>query len=172
MGNELKMGKKVQLVTLFKLGLSDREIHRKTGIHRTTISNYRKIFTSETVPEVPTDPIGIPPSKNKFIVSHAKEIKQKYLQGLTAQRIYQDCVDGYCYEGGYDSIKRYIKKLKIKTPKHYDRLLHPAGHEGQVDFGVGPQVLKDGKYKKCWLFKMTLSFSGHSYEELVWKQDI
>ncbi len=45
------------------------------------------------------------------------------------------------------------------------------GREAQVDFAKSPcKVLVDGKYRHVWFFKMTLSHSRHSYEELVLRQ--
>jgi transposase len=92
--------------------------------------------------------------------------------GLTAQRIYQDLVEQWGFSGSYDCVKRYAKKLRKKNPKWFDRLPTSPGREAQVDFGLAPCfVLKDGKYRRPYVFKMTLSHSRHAYEELVWRQD-
>ena len=46
------------------------------------------------------------------------------------------------------------------------------GEEGQVDFGQAAPTLHPvtGSYKRPHVFKMTLSCSRHSYEEVVWRQ--
>lgn len=184
MGNVLKMAKRQQIESLYSLGYSQRKIHRVTGIHRRTIKRYITALQEKTsseeiapaknqsVPEVPTDLWEPPPpTQSKLIAPFAVVIQQKHQQGLHAQRIYQDLVDESHFIGSYDSVKRYVRKLKESTPKYYQRLSHLPGEEAQVDFGLACPVRKGDRYRRCWLFKMTLSFSGHSYEELVWSQD-
>lgn len=200
MSNVLRMENQQILKWFFRLGWSDRRISRETGVHRTTIAGYRKQFqnrpevlsdlsgqTGQTVPEVPPDLFGqsgqivpiVPPdstalpwSKSVQIQPYRQKVNEKAELGLTARRIYQDLVEEEQYQGGYDSVRRYVSKLKKKLPRHFDRLPTSPGLEAQVDFGKGAPVLRDGVYRRPWLFKMTLSFSGHSYEEQVWRQDI
>lgn len=124
------------------------------------------------VPEVPTDKIALPSTQSKQVFPHRQEIVNKHLRGLSARRIYQDLVEEVDFSGSYDSIKRYVRKLHDTSSRYYSLLSHPAGEEAQVDFGTGAPVLVNGSYRKTWLFKMTLSFSGHSYEELVFRQDL
>jgi hypothetical protein len=46
------------------------------------------------------------------------------------------------------------------------------GEEAQVDFGLGaPTRYHTGKYRRPWLFVMTLKYSGKSYRTTVWKAD-
>jgi len=185
--NVLKMEYQQQIQLLIKLGWSDRRISRDLDLHRKTVSRYRKEFQSvpdvptdvsscqsENVPQVPTDSGHVLPSTKSPLLEPLREIIwKKHTSGLTAQRIYQDLVDETGFNGGYDSIKRYVHKLRGSSTKRlFFNLPIGPGEEAQVDFGKGPPVLVDGKYKSTWLFKMTLSFSGHSYEELVFKQDI
>ena len=200
MGNVLKMDRQQMLHGLLQLGWSNRAIYRETGIDRGTVSKYRALFQNQpkvptgsqegvcqnrpkvpadlpdvsiqNQPKAPTDSIRLPTTRSKQILPFTESIWKKFLQGLTAQRIYQDLVEDHAYQGSYDCIKRYVRKLNKRTPKHYDRLRTPPGKEAQIDFSKACPVLKNGTYRKCWLFKMTLTFSGHSYEELVWKQDI
>jgi len=134
-----------------------------------------KVPTDQVVHfQVPTDP----QSRNTQILSKNKAagfhdvILKKLNAGQNAKSIYQDLVTESCYIGSYDSVKRYIKKLKNKHPKLYARIETPAGEEAQVDFGQGAPTLKNGRYCKPWLFVMTLSNSRKSYEEVVWKQDV
>ena len=145
-------------------------------------------LSSQSVPpgpnKVPTDKVvhfQVPPdslsknipviSKSKAVVFHAVIIK-KLEAGQSAKSIFQDLVTVHNYSGSYDSIKRYIRKLKNKHPKLYARIETPPGEEAQVDFGQGAPTLKNGRYCKPWLFVMTLSNSRKSYQEVVWKQDV
>jgi transposase len=194
------MDKQQLIHWLIRRGRSDRSINRETGVHRKTIADYRKQLqtvpevpsdspgrpaqtvpivppdffgqANQTVPIMPPDPPALPWSKSVRIVPFRERIQEKLELGLTARRIYQDLVEEAQYQGGYDSVRRYAHKLKKKLPRHFDRLPTKPGWEAQVDFGLGAPVLRDGKYRRPWLFKMTLSFSGYSYEEQVWKQDM
>lgn len=145
-------------------------------------------LSAQSVPpeqnKVPTDKVvhfQVPPgtqSKSKAVTSKSKAaafhdvIIKKLNAGQSAKSIFQDIVTESNYAGSYDSIKRYVKKLKNKHPKLYARIETPAGEEAQVDFGQGAPTLRNGRYYKPWLFVMTLSNSRKSYEEVVWKQDV
>ena len=44
------------------------------------------------------------------------------------------------------------------------------GEESQVDYGQGaPTLTASGKYKRPYLFVMTLKFSGKSFRTTVWR---
>jgi len=121
---------------------------------------------------VPTGNILRKPTRTSLAAVHDKLIQQKLSQGLTAKRIYQDLVSEQGFRGSYDSVKRYVRKLVAKHPRVFARIHSLPGEEAQVDFGKGAPTLKDGRWVRPWLFKMVLSYSRHSYEEVVWKQDI
>lgn len=172
MGNVLKMEKQNQIKALLGLNWTYRAIERATGIRRETISKY----DHRKAAKVPTDdiskPANCPPTPRSSVFRFDEIIKSGLEQGLSAQRIYQDlCVE--CEMNiSYDAVKRYARKLKKRNPSVYARLHSPPGKEAQVDFGQAAPTLKDGSYRKPWLFKMTLSNSRHSYEEAVWHQDV
>ena len=208
------MVQKKLMFLLFQENWSDRKIHNSIGLHRKTISQYRREWLNltsnkgpsdqstpieflagdtsgnsvQSVPlgqnkvptegvvhfEVPTDPEIKEkeyPSKSKA-ASYHDQILTKLQNGQHAVSIYQDLVCEQKYNGSYDSIKRYVRKLKNKAPDLYARLETPPGDEAQVDFGQGAPTLKNGRYRKPWLFVMTLSNSRKSYEESVWKEDV
>lgn len=190
MGNVLKMDKVHLIQGFLRLNLSDRAIKRQTGIHRDTISKYRKQFQNgpqvpadldsgsstgiQNGPKVPTDFLPVIPSTHSAAIQpHAAGIREKVLRGLTAQRIYQDLVEDLSFSGSYDSVKRYVRKLRKRHPQYFERLPTYPGREVQVDFTKSPGlVLVNGRWLHPWLFKMTLSHSRHSYEEHVLHQDI
>jgi len=164
MANRIKMVQKELMFSLFKQNWSDRKIHKSIGLHRTTISRYRKKWlrvkqekqsSPETVKdtplsktsfnnpvqsvplsenkmptdrvvhfEVPTDPDSVNNktfSKSKAACYH-DEIKRKLQNGQHAVSIYQDLVSESQFKGSYDSIKRYVRKLKHRTPDLYARI--------------------------------------------------
>ena len=88
-------------------------------------------------------------------------------RGRTASAIWQDLVDDYGFEAGYQSVKRFAKKLGISSAVRdsHPRIVTVPGEEAQVDYGGdGPLVRnpKTGKYQRVRLFVMTLGFSRKS----------
>ncbi len=121
--------------------------------------------------QAPTDPLAPILSKSRAAIFHTS-IYPKLEAGQNARSIYQDLVGELQFSGSYDCVKRYVRKLKRKQPKVFARMNHVLGEEAQVDFGEGAPTLKDGKYKKPFLFVITLSASRKMYTEVVWRQDI
>lgn len=177
MGNVLKMEKQNQIRALLELGWSYRAIEKEIGVRRETISKYdHRRKTISKAAKVPADekakPARCPPNFRSNAARFELQIKKALEQGQSAQRIYQDLKIDFHAEVSYDSVKRYVRKLKKHEPKIYARIHSLPGEEAQVDFGQGAPSLKDGKYRRPWLFKYVLSFSRHSYEEVVWHQDV
>lgn len=98
--------------------------------------------------QLPPDPEPLKQANSKSKASDYHDvILKKMTSGQNAKSIYQDLVTEVYYSGGYDSIKRYIRKLKNNSPKLYARIEMPAGEEAQVDFGKGAPTLKNGRYQ-------------------------
>jgi transposase len=92
--------------------------------------------------------------------------------GRNAMSIYQDLVDTRGFRHRYNSVKRFVAKLRAREPERFDVLEFAPGEEAQVDFGLGaPTLYRTGRYKRPWLFVMTLKFSGKSFRTTVWKAD-
>jgi transposase len=190
MPNILKMEQKLLIEQLLKLGWSYRRIERETRHRRETIARYdlshpqnqeakaakvpaESASSPESRPKCPPTEEGqSKPSRRSLAAPYHKIISEKLEVGLTAQRIYQDLVTEHNFTDAYDSVKRYVRKLKLTAPRVYARIHTTAGEEAQVDFGQGAPTLKNSRYMRPWLFKMVLSYSRHSYEEVVWQQDI
>ena len=176
MGNVLRMDKQQQIHALAGLGWSNHAISRETGIDRKTISRYRKrdvnqpevpadseIKADQNPPKVPTDPDAVsnqnppevpadlpPPSTHSSTLQvFTGTVRTMFMHHLTAQRIYQDLVEEHAYKGSYDSVKRYVRKLRKRIRHFTERLPHLPGREAQVDFGKAPCRVKiDGVYKR------------------------
>ncbi len=181
MANFLSEDKKQVILALLRLKYSQREIQRRTGVKRNTISKYGKLAgiltgsLSKADTVTPEAAIGAPevlPSSRSLAMPYQEQIEAALAQGLTAQRIYQDLRE-IGFAGKYWSIKRFVKKLRKQRPEVCARIEVPAGKEAQVDLGKGAPTLDPatGKYKRPYLFRMVLSFSRHSYEEVFWKQN-
>jgi transposase len=100
-------------------------------------------------------------------------IEGKLAQGLTAQRIWQDLVEDYGFGHSYESVKRYVRRLRQRG--RVVGVFHTApGEEAQVDFFRGAPTLhpETGCWRRPWVFRMTLCHSRHGYEEAVWDQKL
>jgi hypothetical protein len=55
--------------------------------------------------------------------------------------IYQDLVEKFNFNQKYNSVKRFVRKLKHKTPKQYDRLEFLPGEDyGENGLMVRKQI--------------------------------
>ena len=101
---------------------------------------------------------------------HREWIEDQVRLGRNGVSIYQDLVEFHGFTNKYNSVKRFVRGLRRKDPKQFDRLDFPPGEEAQVDYGQGAKTLSSsGKYRKPRLFVMTLKYSGRSFRKVVWK---
>jgi transposase len=95
-------------------------------------------------------------------------ILAKLEQGLSAQRIQQDLVREHGFASGYDSVKRFVRKLGASQPLPFRRMECSPGQESQVDFGTGAPIEgPEGRRQKSHVFRTVLSHSRKGYSEAV-----
>jgi transposase len=176
MGNYLKMADRQRILALLELGWSYRRIERETGVRRETVARYDPGKDSKA--DNPSTGSAAKPAKvftgPKSVAEPYRElIKAAVARGLTAQRIWQDLREDYGFGHGYSSVKRLVRRIKKEHPEVADVMEHPPGQEAQVDFFQGPPTFhgESGRWRRPWVFRMTLSCSRHSYEEPLWGQD-
>ena len=93
-------------------------------------------------------------------------------RGRNAKAIWQDLVDAYGFAGAYQSVRRFVHKLRGKQSPEACAVIETApGEEAQVDYGTGPMVRDrpSGKYRRTRLFVLTLGFSRKSVRLLVFR---
>ena len=102
----------------------------------------------------------------------AEVISAKLEAGLSARRIYQDLVEQNDFRDSYQSVQRFVRKLKAAQPQRVWRMEARPGEEVQVDFGLGAPIC-DGvsRSRRSWVFRMVLSYSRKAYSEAVLRQD-
>ncbi len=62
-------------------------------------------------------------------------------RGRNAMAIFQDLADGHGFTGSYESVKRFVRKLRGKPSPEASAVIETApGEEAQVDYGSGPMV--------------------------------
>jgi transposase len=114
-----------------------------------------------------------PPGLRSLCEPYREEIEKKLEQGLEAKRIWQDLVFAHGFCGAYNSVKRFCRKRKAESPRLFARVETPPGEDLQIDFGKGALTrTESGRYRRPHLFKAVLCHSRHSYEEVVWRQDL
>ena len=99
-------------------------------------------------------------------------IEQGLNRGRNAMAIWQDLVSDHGFAGGYQTVKRFVRKLRgTRLPEAAGIILTAPGEEAQVDYGSGPMVRhpESGKYRRTRLFVMTLGYSRKSVRLLVWR---
>jgi hypothetical protein len=72
-------------------------------------------------------------------------------RGRNAMAIWQDLVSDHGFAGGYQAVKRFVRKLRgPQCPEAAGIILTAAGEEGQVDYGSGRMVrdAQNGKYRR------------------------
>jgi len=100
MGNYLKMADKQRIQALLELGWSYRRIERETGVRRETVARYDPRRDSKAA-KVPTGPLakpaGVPTGSASACEPYREIIEAAVVRGLSAQRIWQDLQEDYCF---------------------------------------------------------------------------
>ncbi|MES0875340.1 IS21 family transposase [Sinimarinibacterium thermocellulolyticum] len=111
-----------------------------------------------------------PPATPSLCEPHRAFIEAKVKLGVNATSIYQDLVDLFGFAGAYNSVKRFVGRLRTTDPQRFDVLEFDPGEEAQVDYGQGaPTTKPNGKQGRPYLFVMTLKYSAKSFRKTVWK---
>ena len=122
--------------------------------------------------EVTTDPApSRSPSASACLPFH-ELIEAALAKSRNATAIWKDLVDQSSFTGAYESVKRYVRKLRgARPPEPRAVIITPPGEEAQVDYGAGPMVRDphSGKYRHTRLFVMTLGHSRKSVRLLVFQ---
>ena len=142
-------------------------------------TNFPQVATGSDVPQDDAPPPRPPvssgsPAGAATSVSecepHRGWIEAQVQLGRNAVSIYQDLVEAHGFTAAYNSVKRFVAKLRARAPERFDVLEFPAGEEAQVDDGQGaPTLTAAGKHRRPYLFVMRLKFSGKSFRKVVWK---
>jgi transposase len=115
----------------------------------------------------------IDPEPSASVCEPYRELIQRGLsRGRNAMAIWQDLVSDHGFAGGYQAVKRFVRKLRgPQQPEAAGIILTAPGEEAQVDYGSGPMVRdpQSGKYRRTRLFVLTLGYSRKSVRLLVWR---
>jgi transposase len=184
--NVLKPNLRISIQTLLQAGKAQREIARVVGVDPRTVRRIEReakspgVATGFSAGKVDADGQNAsprPPAPKPLATPSACEIHREWIEaqvllGRNAMSIYQDLVEHHGFTHAYNSVKRFVGVLKAREPERFDVLEALPGEESQVDFGEGALTrLANGKYRRPYLFVMTLKYSGKSFRKVVWKAD-
>lgn len=177
-----------QVISHMRLGESDRSIAKSGLVSRTKAKQIRAIAEKEgwlnPLIELPTEEILFHffgqriqrTSSEPFSKPFENEIRQWVSQGIQASTIHQTLKIKYGYAGSYNSVQRFVQKIKLEDEKNNAStvLEFPPADSAQVDFGMGPTIIDvyTGETFKTWIFVMVLSWSRHQYAEIVTNQNV
>lgn len=186
MANYLKVSMQESIRYFYHdLHWSKRRIARELKINRRTVSKYIRTDPKCTISTTGSSVQNFDDPLSKCTISTTGSggrkslcdpwhdcIKNKLTAQLSAQRIYQDLVLEHDFQGSYESVKRYVKKLDDAGELPFRRIETAPGMEVQVDYGTGARVYdKNGKFRKTHLFRIVLSCSRKGYSEACYAQD-
>ena len=175
--NVLKPHLRITLATLLSQNRSQREIERVTKIDRKTIRAYQRegLGVESNSPGGATGDSQNPPPRPPAVAASRCEPHREFIEAQlrlkrNATAIYQDLVDRFGFDGAYNSVKRFVAKIRTEEPRQFDRLEFAPGEEAQVDYGEGAltRVVGTQRYRKPRLFVMTLAHSRKSFRAVVW----
>ncbi|MFZ5528271.1 MAG: IS21 family transposase [Pseudomonadota bacterium] len=192
--NVLKPHLQTTIWTLLRAGVSQREIERRTEVSRHTIRAWAKRFAAQSDPPFDPNCPGVatdlavtlasqtapprPPASTlaanvtatSLCEPHRAFIEAQLRLGRNAMAIYQELVDVHGFAGRYNSVKRFVGRIRVRAPEQFDRLSFLPGEEMQVDYGEGAPTRVPGtdRYRKPRLFVATLRYSRRSFRRVVW----
>jgi hypothetical protein len=190
--NVLSKDKREQVIALGRLGWSLRRIEAAVHIRRETIGGYlraagipvrapggwgrrapakpaNEVITDSGVESAAITIIEPQPRGSRAASAcepHRELIELGLSRGRNSKAIWQDLVDGHGFAVGYQSVQRFVGKLRRTAEPEARAVIQTApGEEAQVDYGSGPMVRdpQSGKYRRTRLFVLTLGYSrNHS----------
>lgn len=141
----------------FRDGLFKREIARRLGIDRETVSRALK-RDKFTIPRRQIRRSKLAPYKG-FI----NNLLEKY-PGISAQRVFEElCKAGY--KGKGTIIKDYLRKIRGKRQEAFLRIETLPGEQAQVDWADCGSIEVEGARRNLYCFVMVLSWSRYLYLE-------
>jgi len=141
--------------------------------------NSQTDWFSKPAMKVTTDfgPSGVSAAESRKTSASVCEVYRETIQlglsqGRNAMGIWQNLVDECGFAGGYQSVKRFVRRLRgVRSPEARVVIETPPGEEAQVDYGSGPMVrdAQSGKYRRTRMLVLTLGYSRKSVRLLCFR---
>jgi len=174
----------LEIIHRLRNGQSIRGIQRDIGHSRKTIRKYRDLAREAGYldgPQLPSaeelrELLGpvVRPQQSRSTVEPYREAVEAWLHvGLAWKLIWRRLREIYGYTGSYSSVKRFCRRLEDRDDEGTCRVETDPGEEAQVDFGyIGKCLDSEGRLRRAWVFVITLCWSRHQYQEVVFDQKI
>jgi transposase len=174
------------IVYRLRQGETDRQIARDLAVSRHTVAKYRQLAAETGYLDVgqplPTDrellarlgPAQAPPRVESTVAPYREVVERLLSEGVEMTAILARLRESHGYTGSYTSIRRFVSQIRPNKSEVFVRVQTGPGEEAQVDFGNVKPLYDPIRHIKrpAYLFVMTLSFSRHQYDELVFDQRI
>jgi predicted transcriptional regulator len=181
MSNVLKVSLQTTIYSLAQRGWSQRRIAKELGINRETVGRYLPLskpaisttgfedghspkpaisITGNLAEKRAAKPAisiaGIGAGRRSHCEGFAELIAPKVEAGLSARRIYQDLVEQNAFGHSYQSVQRFVRKLKAAQPQRVWRMEARPGEEVQLDFGLGAPIWEGNRRRprRSWVLRL------------------
>lgn len=130
--------------------------------------------TNETLAQI----FNLPPvssTTQSSVLPYQESVEKWCQQGIQATTIHAALKRNHHFQGSYDAVQRFVKKIRAKLNIKTTTILDfKPGECAQVDFGAGPKLVNEmtGEITKTWIFVMVLAWSRHQYAEIVLHQNV
>jgi transposase len=143
-------------------GISEREAAQRYGLARETV---RKMLRYATPPGYQRRQPVRRPKLGPFtaIIDQILESdrEQPSKQRHTAQRIFDRLREEHGFDGGYSSVKEYVREKRLTAQEMFVPLVHPPG-DAQADFGEAVVVIA-GVQRKAHFLVVDLPHSDDAF---------
>lgn len=177
-----------ELVRLKRAGKNNSEIGRLLDYRRKTVRKYVKWAGAQgllepecELPDVAavhalleeTMPQKAPPQQTSTLEPYAHEVKAMRERDMEIAAIKTRLEERHDRHFSYEALRRLVRRIDPREAEVFVRVEVEPGSEAQVDFGYAGLTLDEtGAQRKTWVFVMTLSWSRHTYAELVYNQTV
>src|SRR3954469_25472646 len=150
----------------FRAGLTQREIHRRTGLHRDTIRN---AVNSETPPKYERAPAGSKLDPFKDEIHRLLKADAK----LTGQRI-RELIAPLGFDGGKTIVDDYLREVRplFDPPRSFQRTIYRPGEICQFDLWEPKDEIAvgHGQTRKGWVVIACLGYSRAGAGALIFSR--
>jgi transposase len=169
-----------ELLDRVRRGQSDRLIAQDLGRSRVTVRKYREAFAGldaagieARVRELSTQERR-PAQTISSVTPYQAVVEELLDRGVEMMTIFDRLRADHGFRGSYTAVRRFVARVRPKTPQVTVRVHTGPGEEAQVDFGSAGKFVEpgSGRLRVAYVFVMTLSYSRHQYAELVFDQRV
>lgn len=162
----LKMSQINNIKDLNKSGYRISEIHKETGIDHKTIEKYlaKEDFSEEVPKQKPTKSM-LNPYKPQIMQWLEDDMDHWRKQRHTAKRIFDRLKNEEGYTGSYDTIRKYVHKIRKDTQqKASQELIWEPGY-AEVDFGEADFYEENKCIRRKYLV-LSFPYSNDGYAQV------